>query len=422
MARRKSLPINKVSRELYNQWVAHKIDLLRVEESHIEHVYGMLNDVQIDIRKRLERDYKVYQITNKRQLSELRQARLAKIHDNVGEAINDYRKKITKWHQGELIELINAELDFSADAFNSSIGAEILTVTPTMPQIRAMAGDLLIHGAPSKDWWQGQARDIQDRFMRVVRTGMYEGEGMDAISRRLFDEPSIVNMLERSRNVSEGTPLMRTMKRNASALVRTSVQTASAAARDELYGENSDLFNGYEYIATLDGRTTQQCMGLDGLQWDAEYNGIGHNIAFLRPPNDTHWNCRSWIEPLVKTWEELAGVKTVGTDNKTVQEKFEANLRARGLPEEEVKGALMDARASSAPDYKGLVADKSYNKWLQNRPESFQRKMLGASRYDLFKSGKLNLHEMIDQKGRPLTVKELYQKIEREKRQKIPSL
>jgi hypothetical protein len=40
----------------------------------------------------------------------------------------------------------------------------------------------------------------------------------------------------------------------------------------------------------------------------------------------------------------------------------------------------------------------------------------------MYKSGKLNLHEMIDQKGNPLSVQQLRDKINAEKRQRIPSL
>jgi len=422
MARRKALAITSVSRELYNQFTAHKIDLLRVEESMVGDVYSMFNDVQRDIWKRLQYDYKVYTVTNKRQLSKLRQARLAKIHDNVGEAINDYRKKVQKWHDGQLVELIQGDLDFYADAVNSAIGVDVMAITPAMPQIRAMASDMLIQGAQSKEWWKGQADDIQNKFMRVVRTGMYQGEGMDVIARRIFDDKQVLRALSVS---AEGVvPTLKSVRRGINALVRTSVQTASAMARDEMYSENQDLFSGEEYVATLDARTTQMCRGLDGLQWDMEGYGIGHSIALIRPPMDTHWNCRSWLNPIVKTWDELSTVKVERKSGpkQDINTIFREELKALGVPAEEADKRFIEMRQSNSPDFKGLVAKQSYNKWLQDRPESFQRKVLGASKYEMYKSGKLNLHEMIDQKGNPLSVQQLRDKINAEKRQRIPSL
>lgn len=422
MPRRRALPISRASVELYNQFTAHKIDLLRFEESMVADVYSMFNDVQRDTWKRLQYDYKVYSVTNKRQLSKLRQARLAKIHDNVAESINEYRKKVQKWHDGQLVDTIQAEFEFYADAVNTAIGTDVLTVTPALTQIKSMASDMLIQGAQSKEWWAGQADDIQRRFMRAVRTGMYEGEGIDVIARRIFDDKKILRAVS---GAAEGVvPSMKAVRNGINALVRTSVQTASGLARDEMYAENDDLFSGEEYVATLDGRTTQMCMGLDGLQWDMDGVGIGHNIALLRPPMNTHWNCRSWMNPIVKTWEELSGVKIARKDGtkQDIDTIFREELKALGVPAEEANKRVLNMRQANAPDYKGLVAKRSYNKWLQDRPESFQRKILGASKFEMYKSGKLNLHEMIDQKGNPLTVQQLRDKISAEKRQRIPSL
>jgi hypothetical protein len=139
---------------------------------------------------------------------------------------------------------------------------------------------------------------------------------------------------------------------------------------------------------------------------------------------DTHWNCRSWLNPIVKTWDELSTVKVERKDGpkQDIDTIFREELKALGVPAAEADKRFIEMRQSNAPDYKGLVAKQSYNKWLQDRPESFQRKVLGAGKYELYKSGKLNLHEMIDQKGNPLSVQQLRDKINAEKRQRIPSL
>ena len=66
----------------------------------------------------------------------------------------------------------------------------------------------------------------------------------------------------------------------------------------------------------------------------------------------------------------------------------------------------MDGQVSAAMDYET---------WLRSKPEAFQREVLGPGRYDLWKNGvvgangrsPVSLADMVDQKGRPVRVREL---------------
>lgn len=57
------------------------------------------------------------------------------------------------------------------------------------------------------------------------------------------------------------------INRDNRAIVRTAVQHVASVGRTETMRQNSDLVKGYEWVSTLDSRTTSQCRGLDGQEF-----------------------------------------------------------------------------------------------------------------------------------------------------------
>lgn len=49
----------------------------------------------------------------------------------------------------------------------------------------------------------------------------------------------------------------------------------------------------------------------------------------------------------------------------------------------------------------------SYSDWLKRQPEAVQNDILGATKAQLFRDGKLTLDRFVDSKGRVLTLEEL---------------
>lgn len=148
----------------------------------------------------------------------------------------------------------------------------------------------------------------------------------------------------------------------AETVVRTAANAAGSAARSELYAANSDVLQGEEYVATLDGRTRPAHAALDGNKYP-----VGQG-----PQTPLGYNCRCIRVPVV-------------------DERFAA-LR---------EGAT---RAS----YQGPVSSKrTYGGWLRDQPEAFQVEVLGPERAKLFRSGALSLDKFADDKGRLYTLDEL---------------
>lgn len=156
---------------------------------------------------------------------------------------------------------------------------------------------------------------------------------------------------------------------NAKTIIRTSVQHVANTSRMATWTENSDIFDGYMIVATLDGRTTITCRSLDGKQFE-----IGKGPV---PP--LHPNCRSTTVPMIK---------------------------AKYLnPDEE--------KTRSSKD--GYVNQKlTYYDWLETQSAKFQDTALGPTRGKLFRDGGLDANEFarlnIGKNFEPLTLQEMRDK------------
>jgi SPP1 gp7 family putative phage head morphogenesis protein len=157
--------------------------------------------------------------------------------------------------------------------------------------------------------------------------------------------------------------------RQVQAYVRTVVQGTANDAAGQLYRENSDLVRAEQFVATLDDDTCEVCGPLDGQVFPIPNKG-----GTPRPPR--HVNCRCFMAPVLKRWDRL------GLGDNAPKE-----LRR-----------LFDG----APAQK-----KRWSDWVQEKPERM-REVLGPSRADLVRSGKVSLRGLSDANHtRTLTLKEL---------------
>jgi len=266
---------------------------------------------------------------------------------------------------------IQGELDFSGLADHvaettiqpmTAIGLE--ASLPTVAAMKALINGSVIEGAPSNLWWKKQSEDLQFKFAAQVRQGVSQGETLMDIVRRVAGSKRL------------GTAgIMEVARRNAFALVHTSVMQVAADARLATYRANSDIIKGVRHLSVLDGHTSLVCVARSGAEWDLNGNPIKGNFPFQSPP--LHFNCRSVLTPITLTYREL------GID------RPELPVGTRASDEGQVR------------------ADITMAEWLKSKPKAYVDDLLGKGRSDLFLSGKITLPQLLDQSGRPLTLKEL---------------
>lgn len=143
-------------------------------------------------------------------------------------------------------------------------------------------------------------------------------------------------------------------------LVRTTIAALGNEMRLAVYEANPTLAPLLEWTAIIDNRTSHICMGLDGRRWrTTDKQPVGHTRPWPGPP-PAHWRCRSTLVPAV------AGAPT---------------------------------------------NDERYDQWLKRQPPGVAKEVLGRTRYELWRAGKITtVRELTDQINRPLSVAQLQEK------------
>jgi SPP1 gp7 family putative phage head morphogenesis protein len=288
----------------------------------------------------------------------------------------------------EMLRLAANEQKYAVEAYAAATGINILSDL-NYDELKKLTDDTLIYGAKSSEWWDRQSDDLQRRFGDQMRQGVLRGETLDQLTGRVRGT--------QARVFTDG--VMPATKRQAEALVRTSVQTVANATRDEFYKANSDVVNAIQWIATLDSRTTHICMALSGKMWTTESRKpIGHSLEYPGPT--AHWNCRSTQVAVLKKWEDLVAKQ----DEAELDEEFRRQLKAQGFDDAAIAQIKRNTRASMDGQ---IAKDISFDEWLKSKPPEFQDQMLGKGKGKLFRDGKITLTDLVDQRLRPLTIEEL---------------
>ena len=257
----------------------------------------------------------------------------------------------------------------AVSAINGSIKAKVLSVGMSDQMLGSIASNTLIQGAPSREWWTGQADSLQSGFKNIIRQSMLSGESTSQIITRVRGTKSL--------RYKDG--LMQTARNKAEALVRTSVQVVANEARMATYESNRDVVKYIEWVSTLDSRTSLTCQSLDGKKWTVgAFKPVRPNTKTFPGPT-AHWNCRSTQVPVLKSWEELGSKR-----------KFDE------IPES--TRSSMDGQVSSKMGYEA---------WLNTKGVEFQKEVLGAGKFELWKKGKMGFKDLVDQNSNPISLSTL---------------
>lgn len=229
--------------------------------------------------------------------------------------------------------------------------------------LASLADSVLIEGAPTADWWEKQAEDTAFKFAAQVRQGVINGETNEQIVARVAGsraDPGILGVA----------------RRNARALVHSSVMAAANDARLATYRKNSRLIAGVRWLATLDGHTCARCAALDGQAWDLDGKKLkGTKVDFQAPP--IHWNDRCVLSPIPKSFRDL------------------------GLDIDEPEPGQ---RASSQGPISGSM---TFDQWFARQSRAQQDAQFGPTRAEMFRRGRITVRDLVSGTGRELSLDEL---------------
>lgn len=313
-------------------------------------------------------------------MTKWRQQRLETLNKDISAIVGDTYKKIGAVTNNGLIKSGNLQTQTAAAGVNKAIGVDIFKVTVTPSDVKAIVGNTLIDGRTIGEWWDKQSTDVKAKLSSTIAAGT------QALQVGMVQGESIGQLIGRVRGSATTPGVMSVTKREAEALVRTSVMQVSSVVRQELYKGNADVLDGFEIIETLDAATCPQCQALDGKRYDMSGNPIGHSIPY--PGHPVHFNCRGTIMPIPKSFKDLTG------PDSPLTEKQIAKLD--NIP--------VGERASMNGPVSGNI---TYQDWLLQQPTMVQEDILGKTRYKLWSENKLDVGDLVTDTGHSLTIKEL---------------
>lgn len=252
----------------------------------------------------------------------------------------------------QMIDFANDEVEFNAQLLGNEINVQ--TAVPAPQQIASAVYSNVLDLEPTKGYTIGRilgefGEKKANQIIDFIRDGFTLGQTTQEITKRIMDNSEL-------------------MKSQASTVARTVTNHTSIQARNITMKENRDVLDGYEWVATLDSRTSIICASRDGIVYEFKDSNP-------KPP--AHFNCRSTITFVVKDQFNLG---------------------------KDIKGT----RASKGADGPKQISDETnYEQWLKRQPRSFIYEVLGVTRGDLFIQGRLSIGAFVDNSGKVLSLEQL---------------
>lgn len=269
--------------------------------------------------------------------------RLQAIQNDLQRMLNVGLNEISERINADIVDFAGSESEFLEQVMRLNSTA-ILKAPDIGVIIRALkVGELAVPVGPSaitmaqalSQFSRGQTRAIR----RILTDGVLLGETIPEMTKA-------IRLLAKNRS-----------RHQVEALTRTLTNFASSQAKKSFAIQNKNVFDGEEWSAVLDSRTTLLCSGRDGNVYP-----IGKGPF---PP--AHWNCRSVRIPVLK-------------------KDFEAITQKSNR--------------------------QDFDSWLKRQDKEFQREYFsqfpdGEEKLDLFRKGGLELQRFRDETGVDYTLDEL---------------
>lgn len=341
-----------VNEDLFDALVRHQIGLTRLSSSNARMIVERLNRYDPEIVKILQT---IDASTSKTALNKALRA-IRDVNIKAYLAVERDMKKALK-------DLAAAELDHHHEAVQAAIPKaardQIKFKKPTKAEIKAMVTEEAINGALLAEHINGMEIGRYNRMRDLIRREVVAG-GTDAAV-----AGAILSGIKGSAAANYEDGLLGLSRRSATQVTKTVSNGIAQMARSEYVAQNDDIFDGVQWVAVLDNKTSDICQSLDGTVFPVDEGP--------RPP--AHPNCRSQVVPIVKDWEAM-GLEDLGPGTR-------------------------EAMDGEVPE------TQTYNEWLKGQSKDVQNEVLGPTRGDIFRQGDITLDRFIDDDGRRWTLDEL---------------
>ncbi len=262
-------------------------------------------------------------------------------------------KAFRKLVRSDLFEVARMEADFERRLLQAVLPKGTKLVPAGAGALRRAVTSTQMRGRVLREWFTSWERADLRRLKDELVIGVQEGARTNAIMAEIAGT--------RADGFTQGA--LATTRRQADAVIRTTVDGVANAAREELWLENPDLIRGLVWTSVLDEKTTAVCRARDGRVAPIANKPLPSGVKRLIPPGarpPAHVRCRS----------------------------------------------VMTAWLVGGPQPRKL----DYGQWLTQQSTTFQDGVLGQTKARLWRKGKMRLTGFVDTAGNELTLAQLADK------------
>lgn len=333
---------------LNDQLLAHQIATIKHTAELGQSVVPYLNEMKAIIRK------KVAGFDSEKRTAKRLQTMLNTLANTLNKPAGAWLAELEK----SLKDFAKYEVAYQADTIGGWVGVNF--TEPTIGQVwaaaqfqpMALSTSPIDFGKLMDDW----GVDEVNRLVMGVKSGFVEGLTTRQIIKNVVGDGGLADI----------------SLRNAKSIAHTALMHVATEARFAVYEENEDVVIGYEWVSTLDSRTSTICRARDGQ--------VFLFTDKFQPKPPAHINCRSSTAPKLS-------------------------------PEFDVFDEGATRASKGADGGKQVSADLSYYEWLKRQPANFQDEILGNTKGAIFRNAGLTPEQFraitVDDLGRPLTLEEM---------------
>lgn len=331
---------------LIENFISHQVWLQRNASHEVNDMLPFIQQMRDEVRAQ------VLQFGDDNRTRQNLEKLLRDLDDILTGITVDWQEKLSE----DLQTLAEYEADWTTKTLTANVDAEFVTPSPEQVWSAVKWNPLALSDKPADlfGMMTGWGGAEVARLVNGVKMGFVQGKTTRQIVKEVVGTGGLADVSQR----------------NAATVIRTALNHVSTQARETVYKKNSDIIERYEWVSTLDSRTSTICRSRDGQKYE-----IGKGPL---PP--AHPNCRSATAPVISDEYDFldAGAKRA----------------ARGAE----GGTQVDASTT-------------YYDFLKQQPAWFQDEALGPTRGKIFRNSGISPEEFrvisVDGFGRPLTLNEM---------------
>lgn len=177
--------------------------------------------------------------------------KLLKDLDNILSGVtDDWESKLT----ADLKDLAVYEVDWTVRTLSDNVSANFSKPSDTQVWSAVNFNPLSFGNSPVdfpkllENWKEAE----QARLINGVKSGFVQGKTTRQIVKEVVGPGGLADV----------------SNRHAATVIRTALNHVSTQAREQTYKKNSDIVEKYEWVSTLDSRTSTICRSRDGQKWE----------------------------------------------------------------------------------------------------------------------------------------------------------